>query len=71
MSSVITEREGNAIRYAVGYVCKKLRKIIEKSKHEYKEEMALCLIQLTKDNNITSCSSSEEWTVKINRGGLC
>jgi len=43
LPSAITQREGNAIQYAAGYVCKKLRKKIESSKHEYKEEMILCL----------------------------
>ena len=70
-SSAITEREANAIRYAAGYVCKKLQKKIEMSKHKYKEEMVLCLMDLTKDKNDKSCGNFEGWTVKISRGGLC
>ena len=69
-SAAITHREANAIRYAAGYVCKSLRKKIERSKHKYKEEMILCLTELSKDSD-SSCGNCEERTVKVNRGGLC
>jgi len=41
---VITQREGNALRYAAGYVCRHLRKKIERSKHKLREEMVLRLM---------------------------
>ena len=40
------------------------------SKHDYKEEMVLCFMELVKDKDST-CDNSEEWTVKMNRRGLC
>ena len=68
----VTKREGNALRYAAGYVCRHLCKKIERSKHELKEEMVLCLMALTKDTpeEHSECGSSEEWTLALDRGGL-
>ena len=68
----VTKRKGNALRYAAGYVCRHLRKKIERSKHELKEEMVLCLVALTKDTpeEHSECGSSEEWTLALDRGGL-
>ncbi|XP_065917383.1 uncharacterized protein [Dysidea avara] len=65
----VTKREGNALRYAAGYVCRHLRKKIERSKHELKEEMVLCLMALTKDTpeEHSECGSSEEWTLALDR----
>ncbi|XP_065917789.1 uncharacterized protein [Dysidea avara] len=65
----VTKREGNALRYAAGYVCRHLRKKIERSKHELKEEMVLCLMTLTKDTpeEHSECGSSEEWTLALDR----
>jgi len=45
----ITQREGSALCYAAGYVCRHLCKKIECSSHELKEEMVLCLMALAKD----------------------
>ena len=69
---VITQCEGNVLRYAAGYVCRHLRKKIERSKHELREEMVLCLMALTKDapEDHSECASSEKWILKIDRGGL-
>jgi len=68
----LTQHEGSALRYAAGYVCRHLRKKIERSKHELKEEMVLCLMALTKDRpeDGSQHASSEEWTLMIDRGGL-
>jgi len=69
--SAITEREKNSIRYTAGFVCRKLRKKIKRSAHKYKDEIVMCLMDLTKDSNDKRCGNYEEWTEKINRGGLC
>ena len=50
---------------------KRLHKKIERSKHDNKEEMVQCLMALIKDKNSRTCGNSEEWIVKVNRGGLC
>ena len=47
-SGEIETNEGNVLHYVAGYVCRHLRKKIEKENHEYKEEMVLCLMQLEK-----------------------
>jgi len=69
--STITEHEKNAIRYAAGFVCRKLHKKIKRSAHKYNDEIVMYLMDLTKDSNDKRCGNYEEWTVKINRGGLC
>ena len=69
----ITQHEGNALHYAVGYFCRHLRKKIEHStKHKLKEKMVLCLMALTKDRPEEESKhvSSEEWTLMIDKGGL-
>ena len=68
----VTKREGNALCYAAGYVCRYLRKKIECTKHDFKEEIVLCLMSLTKDTpeDHRVCASSEEWTLALGRGGL-
>jgi len=52
-------------------VCKRLQKKIERSKLDNKEEMVACLMALIKDKKSRTCGNSEEWTVRVNRGGLC
>lgn len=70
-SSEITHHEGNALRYAAGYVCRHLRKKIERENSEIKEELVLCLMELTKNRNSEEgCGTDEEWTNMIDRGGL-
>ena len=70
LSSAIMQHEGNVIQYAAGYICKKASGKKIESKHHYKEEMVLCFMELVKDKDST-CDNSEEWTVKMNRRGLC
>ena len=36
----ITQHEGNALRYAAGYVCRQIRKKIECGKHALKDQKA-------------------------------
>ena len=71
-STSVTSSESNALRYIAGYVGRHLRKKIERENHELKEEMVLSLMELIKDINSTSevCENDEEWTKKIDRGGL-
>ena len=69
-STEITCQEGNALRYAAGYICRHLRKKIERENTEIKEELVLCLMKLTKERNSEECGTDEEWTKMIDRGGL-
>ena len=63
-------QEGSALRYAAGYVCRHLRKKLERESHELKEELILCLMALVKDRNSEECGTDEEWTKMMDRGGL-
>jgi len=47
----IMETEGNIIRYIAGYICRQLRTKIERTNHKLKEELVLCLMDMTKDRN--------------------
>lgn len=69
-SSEIETNEGNTLRYVAGYICRHLRKKIEKENHELKEELVLCLMQLVRDKNSEDCETDEEWTKRVDRGGL-
>ena len=61
--------DNNVICYIAGYVCRHLRKNLEKENHELKKEMILCLMNLTKDRP-ENVDETEEWTKKVNRGAL-
>ncbi len=64
----MTLDEENALRYVAGYVCRKVQKKIEKSSHNYKDEMALLMIEFYGDE--LDDDATEEWTNQIDRGGL-
>ena len=67
----ITQHEGNALRYAAGYVCRQFKKKIERGRHPLKEELILCLMSLTKGGQFTEANGTdEEWLNAIDRGGL-
>ena len=52
-----------------GYVCRHLPKQLEKENHELREELVLCLMELTRSKD-DLCETDEEWTRKQDRGGL-
>ena len=62
--------EENALRYASGYIPRALRKKLERSAHHLKEELILCLLDLTEDQDEDVSDQSEDWTNLIDRGGL-
>ena len=66
----LTKNEGRAMRYAIGYICRHLRKKIEKSHHEHKEELILCLVSLCKDSDSEDHGTDEDWIKAQDRGGL-
>ena len=65
----LTEDEGNALQYTAGYICRHLRKQLERGNHAMKEELVVCLMELTKDRDSDKCDFDEEWTVRVDRGG--
>ena len=68
----LNDDEGNALRYTAGYICHHLRKQLECSNHELKEELVLCLMELIrdKDKDCNASNTNEEWTILVDRGGL-
>ena len=42
----LTPEEVTALRYVVGYVCRKVKKNIEASKHAHRQVLLLCLMDL-------------------------
>ena len=67
---LITKNEGRAMQYAIGYICRHLRKKIEKSHHSHKEELILCLVSLCKDSDSEDHGTDEDWVKAQDRGGL-
>ena len=59
----VSALEGNALRYAAGYVVHHVFKGIKKSYHELKGDITDCLMQLV-------LGTAEEWTNLFDRGGL-
>lgn len=67
----LTEAESGVLRYVAGYICRHLQKKLERESHEFKEEMILCLMELTKDDDTgEEHGTDEHWTDLIDRGGL-
>jgi len=66
----ITLTERNVLRYIAGYICRQLRKKIKRTNHKLKEELILCLVDMTKDRDMEDHGTDEEWTDLIDRGGL-
>ena len=69
----LTENEANALRYTAGYICCHLREKLEQGNHELKEELILCLMELSTHRDASSASTGnthEEWTIRVDRGGL-
>ena len=60
----LTDNERNALRYTAGYICRHLRKQLERSSHELKEELLLCLMDLTTQKDPDESNTNEEWTLQ-------
>ena len=64
----LTYEEKNALRYTAGYVPRALRKKLKKSAHPLKEELVLCLVEMTEGDR--GIDESEDWVNSVDRGGL-
>lgn len=65
--------EQNALRYAAGYVCRNLRRKLERSSHPLKEELVVGIMDLLNcedDNDDKEEACSETWLNTVDRGGL-
>ena len=56
----LTDNERNALRYTAGYICRHLRKQLERSNHELKEELVLCLMDLTTQKDPDASNTDEQ-----------
>ena len=66
----LSDNERNALRYTAGYICRHLRKQLERGSHEQKEELVLSLMDLTAHKDADALNTDEEWTLQVDRGGL-
>ena len=65
----LTFEEANALRYAAGYICYKLRKQLEASKNPRKSELLTLIENLIDDGE--DDNTADDWVNIIDRGGLC
>ena len=64
----LSYEEANTLRYAAGYICKKVESKIKASTHPMKDKLILCLMDLCdEDEEVTNTS---DWINAIDRGGL-
>ena len=67
----VSTLEGNALRYAAGYVVRHVCKKVKKNSHELKEDITDCLMQLVlSGQDDGDQGTAEEWTNLVDRGGL-
>ena len=68
----LQDSEKGVLRYVAGYICRHLRKKLERESHEFKEEMVLCLMELVKhpQDSEAKIETDEQWIDLIDRGGL-
>ena len=65
--------EQNAVRYAAGHITRALTRKIGRSAHPLKQQLILCLNELTEnemDMDADSDHPSREWVNAVDRGGL-
>ena len=65
----LTTLEQNALRYVAGYVCRKIRDRVDARNSPLKCDIRIAMIELAGDE-IDEEAATEEWTNKIDRGGL-
>ena len=67
----LSMQEENALRYAAGYVCRNLRKKLERSSHPLKEELVIGIMDLLEcEDDDDREGSSDAWLNLVDRGGL-
>ena len=65
----LTYEEEKALHYVAGYVCRKLKERLESSSQPNKDDMIVCLMELSGDE-MNEERGTEPWTNLIDRGGL-
>ena len=72
LTSDISTNEGNALRYAAGYVVRRVLKKVRQGNAPDKDDLIHCCQRLVKtDLNNHMQGAVEEWTNLVDRGELC
>ena len=69
-TSTIDYNEKNALRYVSGYITRTLYGRLKNSKHQFKDELCLCIAELNDVDPDELEDESSEWICAIDRGGL-
>ena len=64
----LSYEERNALYYAAGFIPRALSKKIQRSNHPRKQDIQLCLAELTDDDGVTD--ECQDWVNQLDRGGL-
>ena len=59
----LSYEEKNALRYTAGYIPRALRKKVERSNHPLMEELVLCLVDLTEEEDGTQDESTVSYII--------
>ena len=65
----ISYEDANVIRFAAGYVCRKVHERLNKSRQANKELLS-CIMDLVESDREVQPSSSADWVQAVDRGGL-
>ena len=69
-ATAISYDDANVIHYVAGYVCRKTHNKIEHSNLPEKAELEQCVMRLLEKDETQSTSSSANWVMEVDRGGL-
>ena len=65
----LSHMELNVVRYTADYVCRTVKSDVAKTKRKDKEELLLCLMEMSGDEG-NEDRETEDWTNARDRGGL-
>ena len=70
ISEDISVTEGNALRYAAGYVLRQVSNKIKRSSYESKDDMDDCIKKLVLCDKESEEDTADDWIKLVDRGGL-
>ena len=70
LAQPITYEDANVIRFAAGYVCRKVHEKIKKSRQPNRRDLLSCITELLEDEGDIDSTPSTDWIRAIDRGGL-
>ena len=66
----ITYEDANVIRYAAGYICRKVYDKIQKLSQSNKPQLMKCVMELLEEDGAVPFTASADWVNEVDRGGL-